>query len=450
MMYFNLLLLFSSHNPHIVFFFCIYILFYFILVVFSALSSRSTPATMSKPWSKLTALPPDAIFELSAKAKAAKAPKANLIIGAYRDAEGNPYPLKSIRKAEAKIIEQKLDYEYLPINGHPGFTEAAIKMLYADSVKPENVVGVQTLSGTGALFIGAFYLTHVYDVEKTHVFISNPSWINHVNIFKLAGFKNVGQYTYYDPKTKGLDFEGYKKAINDAPSGSIFIVHQCAHNPTGVDPSKAQWEELAELYIKKNHQVFFDSAYQGYASGSLDTDAFAARLFAKKGVQFLCAQSFSKNMGLYNQRIGTLSVIVSNKEEGQIVLSHLASLIRASCSNPPAHGARLAHLVLTDPTLRKEWETELKSMADRIHAMRKLVFDELTKLKTPGSWNHIINQIGMFSFLGLSKEQCQYCQDHNVFITLTGRANMAGLTTTTAVLLAKTIDEAVRKIPSTL
>lgn len=402
---------------------------------------------MQNPWSLLSALPPDPIFSLAAKANAAKDPKANLIIGAYRDEHGHPYPLNVIRKAEAMIIEKKMDYEYLPINGHSGFISAALKMLYADSVKPENVVGVQTLSGTGALFIGASFLTHVYDKEKTHVYISDPSWVNHVNIFKLVGFKNVENYTYYDPVTKGLNFEGYKKAIQDAPSGSIFVVHQVAHNPTGVDPTKAQWEELADLYLSKHHQVFFDSAYQGYASGNLNEDAFAARLFAKKGIKFLCAQSFSKNMGLYNQRIGTLSVIVSS-DEGEIVLSHLAALIRASCSSSPAHGARLAHFVLTDANLRKDWELELKGMADRIFSMRQLVYNELIRLQTPGTWTHITEQIGMFSFLGLTREQAQYCQNHNVFITLTGRANMAGLTKESAILLAKTIDDAVRQTTS--
>lgn len=400
---------------------------------------------MKNPWCSLTALPPDPIFELSAKAKDAKEPKANLIIGAYRDEEGNPYPLKVIRKAEAMIIEKKMDYEYLPINGHPGFTEAAIRMLYADSVKPENVVGVQTLGGTGALFVGASFLTHVYDKETTNVYIADPTWVNHVNIFKMVGFKNVETYPYYDPLTKGLNFEGYKKVIQEAPSGSIFVVHQVAHNPTGVDPTKEQWGELADLYLSKNHQVFFDSAYQGYASGNLDEDAFAARLFAKKGIQFLCAQSFSKNMGLYNQRIGTLSVIV-NSSEGGIVLSHLAAIIRASYSNSPAQGARLAHLVLTDSTLRKEWEVELKDIAKRVQSMRTLVYDELVRLQTPGKWTNIIQQIGMFSFLGLTRAQAQFCQAHNVFITLTGRANMAGLTKKTAILLAKTIDEAVRHV----
>lgn len=404
---------------------------------------------MKGPWCSLTALPPDPIFALSAKAKDAKEPKANLIIGAYRDGEGNPYPLKVIRKAEAMIIEKKMDYEYLPINGHPGFTDAAIKMLYGDSVKPENVVGVQTLGGTGALFVGASFLTHVYDKETTNVYIADPTWVNHVNIFKMVGFKNVETYPYYDPLTKGLNFEGYKKVIQEAPSGSIFVVHQVAHNPTGVDPTKDQWSELADLYLSKNHQVFFDSAYQGYASGSLDEDAFAARLFAKKGIQFICAQSFSKNMGLYNQRIGTLSAVV-NSNEGGVVLSHFASIIRASYSNSPAQGARLAHLVLTDSTLRKEWEVELKDIADRVQSMRKVVYDELTRLQTPGNWTNIIQQIGMFSFLGLTKAQAQFCQDHNVFITLTGRANMAGLTKKTAILLAKTIDEAVRHVSPSL
>ena len=392
----------------------------------------------------LSTLPPDSIFHLAQKAKAAQGPKADLIIGAYRDDQGRPYPLRVVRKAEQRLLDMNLDYEYLPIAGYKPFVDEATKIIYADTVAPDHLVAVQTLSGTGAVSLGAHFLAQVYDPVTTAIYIPNPTWPNHLSIIKLTGWKDIRTYSYYDPKTVSLDFEGMKKDIRNAPEGSVFLLHQCAHNPTGVDPSHAQWEEIAQLMIAKKHQVFFDSAYQGYASGSLDADAFAARLFATLGIDVMVAQSFSKNMGLYSERTGALSVIVRDKTKRADVKSVMESLIREVYSSPPAHGARIAHLILSSNELRKEWEAELADMSERIRTMRRTVYDELQRLGTPGTWEHVINQIGMFSFLGLTKEQCQYCQDHNVFITLTGRANMAGLTHETALMLAKTVNEAVR------
>jgi aspartate aminotransferase, cytoplasmic len=406
----------------------------------------STTPTTAERWQKIKGHAPDTIFDLAMKANAAKGPKANLVVGAYRDDQGKPYPLRVVRKAEQRLLDMNPDYEYLPIAGYQAFIDEATKMIYGDSVESHQIVGVQTLSGTGAVSLGAKLLTHIYDCETTPIYLSNPTWPNHYAILQAAGWKNIRTYSYYDPATVSLDFEGMKKDTQEAPEGSIFLLHQCAHNPTGVDPTHAQWEEIAELMMAKKHQVFFDSAYQGYASGSLDEDAFAARLFAKKGIQFILAQSFSKNMGLYNERTGTLSVVVKDKTKRADVRSVLEALIREQYSSPPAHGARLAHLILSNNDLRKEWEAELAEMSHRIRTMRRTVYDELQRLGTPGTWEHVINQIGMFSFLGLTKEQCQYCQDHNVFITLTGRANMAGLTHETALMLAQTINEAVIKL----
>ncbi|CAJ1034450.1 Aminotransferase class I and II, putative [Leishmania lindenbergi] len=406
--------------------------------------STQTTMTTAEHWQMIEGQVPDAIFELAKRATAAKGPKANLVIGAYRDDNGIPYPLRVVRKAERLLIDMNPDYEYLPISGYQPFIDEAVKMVYGDAVELENLVAVQSLSGTGALSLGAKLLTYVYDAEKTPIYLSNPTWPNHNSIVKGAGWKNIHTYTYYDPKTVSLDFEGMKKDIQAAPNGSVFILHQCAHNPTGVDPSQEQWDEIAELMLAKHHQVFFDSAYQGYASGNLDKDAYAVRLFARRGIEVLLAQSFSKNMGLYSERTGTLSLLLKNKTKCADVKSVLESLIRSEYTCPPAHGARLVHLILSNNELRKEWEVELAAMAERIRTMRRIVYDELLRLQTPGSWEHVINQIGMFSFLGLSKERCQYCQDHNVFITLTGRANMAALTHETALLLAQTINDAVR------
>ena len=406
----------------------------------------STTPTTTERWQKIEGHAPDAIFALAVRANAAKGPKANLVIGAYRDDQGRPYPLRVVRKAEQRLLDMNLDYEYLPIAGYKPFVDEATKIIYADTVAPDHLVAVQTLSGTGAVSLGAHFLAQVYDPVTTAIYIPNPTWPNHLSIIKLTGWKDIRTYSYYDPKTVSLDFEGMKKDIRNAPEGSVFLLHQCAHNPTGVDPSHAQWEEIAQLMIAKKHQVFFDSAYQGYASGSLDADAFAARLFATLGIDVMVAQSFSKNMGLYSERTGALSVIVRDKTKRADVKSVMESLIREVYSSPPAHGARIAHLILSSNELRKEWEAELADMSERIRTMRRTVYDELQRLGTPGTWEHVINQIGMFSFLGLTKEQCQYCQDHNVFITLTGRANMAGLTHETALMLAKTVNDAVSKL----
>nr|AGT02747.1 mitochondrial aspartate transaminase [Strigomonas galati] len=394
-------------------------------------------------------LPPDAIFFLANKAKQAKGKKANLVIGAYRNEQGLPYPLPVVQKAEARVVAAKLDHEYLPILGHAPFVEAAMKMLYGDKYNAERMIGMQTLSGTGALCIGAQYLYQTISKQKQKlptVYVSNPTWANHNNIFLTAGFPQVKTYRYYNAKDIRFDLKGMTEDVLAAPDGSIFVLHQCAHNPTGVDPTHEEWGVLADTFAKKKHIIFFDSAYQGYASGSLDHDAYAARLFVSRGLVFLCAQSFAKNLGLYNERVGVLSAFVGNPKEREAVKSQWEMLVRAFYSNPPAFGARVAHIVLTDPELRAQWEQELQHMSSRIKKMRGLVRKHLEQTyKTPGKWDHITKQIGMFSFLGLSKEECAYCQQHNVFITLTGRANMAGLTEDTAEMLAKTIDGAVRK-----
>lgn len=413
-------------------------------------------------------LPPDGIFFLANKAKQAKGKKANLIIGAYRDERGLPYPLPVVHEAEARVVAAKLDHEYLPILGYAPFVEAAMRMLYGPVYDAEKMLGMQTLSGTGALTVGATYLYETIRLQQKEkkaedggrgggaaaagapplpsVYVSNPTWPNHHNIFHTAGFSQVKTYRYYDAKAICFDLKGMTEDVLAAPDGSIFVLHQCAHNPTGVDPTHEQWGTLADTFAKKKHIIFFDSAYQGYASGNLDYDAFSTRLFAQRGFNFLCSQSFAKNLGLYGERVGVLSAVLGSSAEKDAVRSQCVKIIRTQYSGPPTYGARVVHTILSDPKLRAQWQQELQHMSSRIKKMRSLVRHHLEKTyKTPGTWDHITKQIGMFSFLGLSKAECAYCQEHNVFITLTGRANMAGLTEETAQMLAKEIDGAVRK-----
>jgi len=260
------------------------------------------------------------------------------------------------------------------------------------------------------------------------VYLSDPTWVNHFAIFENVGIKQR-VYPYYDPKTIGLNFDGFISTLESAPERSVFLLHACAHNPTGVDPTDEQWETIARVFLAKKHYAFFDSAYQGFASGDLDRDATAVRHFVSSGVPSLICQSFAKNAGLYGERVGALHIIVSNKETANRVRSQLSVLQRSEISNPPSYGARVVALILTYPDLFEDWKADIRTMAGRIIDMRKQLHAMLTKeLKTPGNWDHIINQIGMFSFTGISTAQSNaMVNDAHVYMTANGRISMAGL-----------------------
>jgi aspartate aminotransferase, cytoplasmic len=407
-------------------------------------------ASLSDRWSNLPPPTPDVVFTLNSKAKAAAEPKINLVIGAYRDDDGKPMPLKVIRKAERILLEKNLNYEYLPIEGDPEFCDAAVKLLYSgvDDFPRKRIAAVQSLSGTGACRLAAEFVARTTGVN-TEVYLPDPTWANHKAIFQFSGFHHIKNYRYFDSKTKGVDIKGMLEDLGRAPQNSLVVLHLCAHNPTGADPTPDEWNLIADVCQQRKLQILFDSAYQGYASGDLQKDSIAARIFLARGFEYLVAQSFAKNMGLYNDRIGCLSVTCATTVASDKVFGLLQNIIRPMYSNPPAHGARLVKFVLMDATLRAEWEVELKGMADRIMRMRKILRDELVQLQTPGNWDHITRQIGMFSYLGLSKAQSQALQDRRMFVMLTGRASIAGLTANTAKLLAKGIDEVVRNSPKT-
>ena len=213
-----------------------------------------------------------------------------------------------------------------------------------------------------------------------------------------------------------------------APDRSAFLLHACAHNPTGVDPTHEQWAELSQLMLRKQHVVFFDSAYQGFASGDSEKDAFAVRKFVEDGHNLILAQSFAKNFGLYGERIGALSVVCKDEDEAARTLSQLKILVRPMYSNPPIHGARLVAEVLKNPALRQQWSGECKAMADRIIGMRSELRGKLEGLGNPRDWQHITDQIGMFCFSGLSEEEVlKLRSDYSIYLTNNGRISMAGV-----------------------
>ncbi|KAJ3370648.1 Aspartate aminotransferase, cytoplasmic [Allomyces arbusculus] len=394
--------------------------------------------------------PPDVIFHLTASYKAdTHAQKVNVGVGAYRDDNGHPWVLPVVRKAEQLIVNNHaLDHEYLPIEGLASFTSAASRLILgkdSPALNENRAIAVQTISGTGAVRLGADFLAR-FRGTQTKVLLSNPTWANHKAIFNDAGFKDVADYTYYHPATRGLDLEGMLRDLREAPEGSIVVLHACAHNPTGVDPTPAQWNTIADVMIAKKHFAFFDCAYQGFASGDLDRDATAVRYFATRTELFV-AQSFAKNFGLYNERTGALTVVTKSPETAQAVKSQLAKLSRAAISNPPAFGARIVSTVLNDAVLYAEWVENLKTMSGRIQSMRTKLFDALQKLGTPGSWQHILDQIGMFTFTGLNAAQSQAMgTKFHIYMTNNGRISMAGLTSSNVEYFAQSLDWIVRNV----
>lgn len=400
--------------------------------------------------------PEDPLFGLMAAYRADPFDKkVDLGIGAYRDNNAKPWVLPVVKKADELLRKDPtLNHEYLPIAGLSTFTSAAAKLILgADSpaLAEKRTHSIQTISGTGAVHLGGLFLSKFY--SKPTIYISNPTWANHNQIFSNVHIP-IATYPYFSKSTKGLDFAGMKKAISDAPDHSIILLHPCAHNPTGVDPTQAQWKELAVLLRQKSHFPFFDCAYQGFASGDLAKDAWAVRYFVEQGFELCIAQSFAKNFGLYGERAGCFHFVTGPAADAQKTIGRIASqlaiLQRSEISNPPAYGAKIASLVLNDETLFKEWEADLRTMAGRIIDMRKALRSKLEALGTPGTWNHITDQIGMFSYTGLSEKQVLELRDvAHVYMTKNGRISMAGLNTGNVEYFAAAVDKVVRETPET-
>ncbi|KAJ6856365.1 hypothetical protein NC651_038084 [Populus alba x Populus x berolinensis] len=386
--------------------------------------------------------PPDPILGVSEAFRAdIDVKKLNLGVGAYRTEELQPYVLDVVKKAENLMLERGENKEYLPIEGLAAFNKVTAELLFgADNqvIEQQRVATVQGLSGTGSLRLAAALIERYF--PGAQVLISSPTWGNHKNIFNDARVP-WSEYRYYDPKTVGLDFEGMISDIKAAPEGSFVLLHGCAHNPTGIDPTPEQWEKIADVIQEKNHIPFFDVAYQGFASGSLDADASSVRLFAARGMELLVAQSYSKNLGLYAERIGAINVVCSSADAAARVKSQLKRIARPMYSNPPVHGARIVANVVGDPALFNEWKAEMEMMAGRIKNVRQKLFDSLSaKDKSGKDWSFILKQIGMFSFTGLNKAQSDNMTNKwHVYMTKDGRISLAGLSLAKCEYLADAI-----------
>ncbi|HHF2885079.1 aspartate/tyrosine/aromatic aminotransferase [Vibrio diabolicus] len=378
---------------------------------------------------KVVAAPADPILGLTEEFKKdTRADKINLGVGIYKNEQGETPVLATVKKAEAALVETEKTKSYLTIEGTAEYGIAVQKLLFgsdAEIVNEKRAKTAQAPGGTGALRVaGEFIKRQLGDVK---IWISNPTWANHNGVFTAAGIETA-QYRYYNAETKDKDFDAMLNDLQSASEGDIVLLHGCCHNPTGIDPTAEEWETLAKLVAEKKLLPLFDFAYQGFAKG-VEEDAAGLRTFAKYNKEILVASSFSKNFGLYNERVGAFTLVAESEEVATTAFSQVKAIIRSIYSNPPAHGSAVVTHILGNAEMRAEWEAEVAEMRDRIQEMRELFVATLKSEGVDADFSFIERQNGMFSFSGLSKEQVNRLKEEfGIYIVGSGRISVAGMT----------------------
>jgi aromatic-amino-acid transaminase len=358
-----------------------------------------------------------------------RAGKINLSIGIYFDNDGRIPMMDSVRKAELAVVETAGARPYLPMEGLAAFRSEVQALLFgrdAEVLKAGRVATIQSVGSSGGLKVGADFIKRYF--PDSAIYVSDPTWDNHRAVFEGSGVA-VKTYPYYDAETGGVRFNELLQAVQAMPAKSVVLLHACCHNPTGVDLTATQWDTLIPLMKQRDVLPFLDIAYQGYGDG-LEQDAFAIRAMADAGLSFFVANSFSKNMSLYGERCGALSVVCPDAQQATHVLGQLKATIRRNYSNPPMHGGQLVAKVLGDPALRALWEGEVEEMRERILAMRNALHQVLSA-KLPGrNFDYFLHQRGMFSYTGLTAAQVDRLKDEfGVYLVRSGRMCVAGLNT---------------------
>ena len=381
-------------------------------------------------FSSVQLAPKDPIFGLTEAYTADQRPgKVNLGVGVYYTDEGKVPLLRAVLEAEKELVAKQSPRAYVPIEGPNPYNSAVQNLLFGvDSplIKEGRVVTAECLGGTGALRVGGDFVKRL-DTNAPAA-ISAPSWENHRGIFESAGYQ-VLEYAYFDPKTRGVDFEGMVKSLESFPAKTLVILHACCHNPTGADLTPDQWKKIISICQTRQLIPFLDIAYQGFATG-IEEDGAAVQLFANSGMSFFVSSSFSKSFSLYGERVGALSIVTQSKEESARVLSQLKRVIRTNYSNPPTHGAAIVAMVLNSPKLRQMWEDELAEMRERIKAMRHGLNKKLAAAGAQQDFSFIETQRGMFSYSGLTAGQVANLQEQDgIYALSTGRICVAALNT---------------------
>ncbi|KAI3404361.1 AAT1 [Candida oxycetoniae] len=425
-----------------------------------ALLVRSLSSTVTKfsKFGDIPLAPPDKILGITEAFNNDSNPnKINLGVGAYRDNSGRPIIFPSVKEAEKILLQKETEKEYTPIIGSKKFQNIVKNFIFNNSNKDANgkqliddgrIVTSQTISGTGSLRVIADFLNRFYDTSKK-ILVPKPTWANHVAVFKDAGLKPEF-YTYYETSQNDLDFENLQKSLKSQPKGSIILLHACCHNPTGMDLTNEQWDQVLQIIQDQQFYPLVDMAYQGFASGKPYQDIDLIRKLTKlanenKIPEFALCQSFAKNMGLYGERTGSLSIITSSASKSKAIESQLKKLIRPIYSSPPIHGSKIVEVIFDESSgLLPQWLSELDQVVGRLNTVRQKLYDNLDK--TNYNWDHLLKQRGMFVYTGLSPEQvAELRSKYSVYATDDGRFSISGINDGNVEYLANAINEVIKK-----
>lgn len=401
--------------------------------------------TVSSYFANLDDSPPDPIAQLMEASAADPNPdKIDVSIGVYKCDKGNPhYVFPCVEQAKKQLAENDPGHCYTNMTGIPAFRQLAQRTIFGEN--HDNVVSLQAISGLGSLHFAFAFLR---SAGLKDFYVGVPAWGNYQGMIEHVGGV-FHSYKYFDEASRGVDFASTIEALNTAPARSVFVLQAVCHNPTGCDYTQDQWLQIITLLKERDLFPVFDIAYQGFASGSVDTDAWAIRQAYASGIEFMVCQSFSKNMGLYAERAGCLHVVVNDKNSVANVTSQLTALARHEISFAPAFGARVATIVQTDPAILQQWKTDVADVCNRIKQVRHQIVEKLEKLQTPGNWDHVVQQNGLFCFTGLTPLQVQkLILEHSIYLTANGRINVAGLNLSNLDAFCRAVDAVVRKYPA--
>jgi aspartate aminotransferase len=387
--------------------------------------------------------PPDSILGLSdAFAKDPRPGKINLTVGVYKTEEGSTPILATVKKAEVKLLNTENTKGYMPIEGHLEYLKAVVGLVFSDQLDHGRVAAAQTPGGTGALRVGADTVAKHF--PGTRIWLSNPTWANHGSIFQAAGL-DTPVYTYLSADKTSLDFSGMVENLErDGRPGDLVCLHACCHNPTGIDPTLEQWSQIADLLAKKKMIPFVDFAYQGFGDGLMEDAKPLYALLAKNPEVIVCS-SFSKNFGLYSERVGAVMLVSADASKTEAALSQIRQAIRCNYSNPPRHGASTVAIILNDATLRAEWNAEVDAMRNRISQMRSMFIEGMKKTGIDRDFSFLKRQKGMFSYSGLNSMQADWLKnERGIYIVGTGRINVAGMAPQTMETLCQSIADCIK------
>ncbi|KAK6203481.1 aspartate aminotransferase/Glutamic oxaloacetic transaminase AAT2/GOT1 [Scheffersomyces amazonensis] len=399
--------------------------------------------TVTTKFSKLEREEPDAIVQIMNKySEDTDDRKVDVTIGVYKSESGESYLFPSVAKAKEILRANDPGHSYTVMSGIPEFIEGARRVVFGNDIPQEGkLASLQTISGTGALHMAFVFLK---EAGYTNYYLGIPSWSNYIGMIEHIG-GTVTTYNHYDETTRAVDFDSVTENLESAPSNSVFLFQACCHNPTGADFTKDQWIKIAEIVKTRGLFILFDNAYQGFSSGNTEDDAWAIRYFYRQHLEFIVCESFAKNLGLYGERVGALHVVVQDKDYVDNAQSTLTALFRHECSFAPAFGARLGSIIFQSPELWKVWENDVAEITERLHHTRKQIYDRLVQLNTPGKWDHVIHQNGLFWFSGLTPAQNErLITKHHVYSTNIGRVNVAGINKSNVDYFCQAIDEVVR------